>query len=117
MLAAGERCLILAMQVRKELQKEGLDFSVVNARFIKPLDYEMLENLQSDYVVTLEDNVFFGGFGSMVNGALLQSGKPCKIRNFAYKDEFIPQGSVVELQKEYGVSGEEIKAYIRSVLL
>ena len=37
-LAAGERCLILAMQVRKELQKEGLDFSVVNARFIKPLD-------------------------------------------------------------------------------
>ena len=116
-LAAGERCLILAMQVLKELQKEGLDFSVVNARFIKPLDYEMLENLQSEHIVTLEDNVFLGGFGSMVNGALLQSEKPYKIRNFAYKDEFIPQGNVAELQGEYGVSGEEIEAYIRSVLL
>lgn len=116
-LAAGERCLILAMQVRKELQKEGLDFSVVNARFIKPLDRELLENLQSEHIVTIEDNVFLGGFGSMVNGALIESGKPYKIKNFAYKDAFIPQGSVLELQKEYGVDGEEMKAYIRSVLL
>lgn len=116
-LAAGERCLILAMQVREELQKEGLDFSVVNARFIKPLDRELLENLQSEHIATMEDNVFLGGFGSMVNGALIESGKPYKIKNFAYKDRFIPQGSVSELQKEYGVDSEEIKAYIRSVLL
>lgn len=116
-LAAGERCLILAMNVLQELQAEGIDFNVVNARFVKPLDEEMLQNMDSEYVLTMEDNVFNGGFGNLVTNALLRLEKECKIKNFAYRDEFIHQGSVGALQGEYGVDWQEIKAYIKSVLV
>ncbi len=115
-LATGERCLVIAMKILQNLQKEGMDFNVVNARFVKPLDNEFLNTLQSEHVITLEDNVFLGGFGSMVCGALISSGKACKIKNFAYKDEFIPQGGVAELQGKYGVNCVEIQEYIKSIL-
>ena len=64
----------------------------------------------------MEDNVFLGGFGSAVNGEVIRQGKDCKIKNFAYRDEFIPQGSIASLQKEYGVDCEEIESYLASVL-
>ncbi len=115
-LAAGERCLILATKVLKELQAEGLDFDIVNARFIKPLDVEFLQNDVGEYVITMEDNVFNGGFGVLVTNELLRLKKGCKIQNFAYRDEFIKQGAVGALQSEYGVDWQEIKAYIKSVL-
>ncbi len=115
-LAAGERCLIIAMKVAKALKETGKDVDVVNARFIKPLDVELLKNLQCEYLITMEDNAFLGGFGSAVNGELIKLQKACKIKNFAYRDEFIPQGSVAKLQAEYGVSCEEIQAYLTEVL-
>lgn len=112
-LATGERCLIIAMKILQNLQKEGLDFSVVNARFVKPLDYELLNELGNEQIVTIEDNVLLGGFGAMVCAAK----KGANIKNFAYRDEFIPQGSVGALQAEYGVNCLEIEAYIKGVLL
>ncbi len=115
-LAAGERCLIIAMKVAQALQEKGKDIDVVNARFVKPLDSELLENLQCEHVITMEDNVFLGGFGSAVNGELIKREKNCKIKNFAYRDEFIPQGGVAQLQAEYGVSCTEIEKYLTEVL-
>lgn len=116
-LACGERCLTLAMQILEQSKSLGKTFNVVNARFVKPLDVEFLSGLHSEHVITMEDNVFFGGFGSMVNCQMLQLGKRCQLKNFAYKDTFIPQGKVSDLQKEYGVNAEEILAYIQSVLV
>ncbi len=116
-LAVGERCLLKAMDVAQRLEKQGKSIDVVNARFVKPLDEELLLSLQSEYVVTMEDNVLLGGFGSAVNDALLRFEKACKMRNFAYKDEFIPQGSVDELQAEYGVNDVEIEKYLAEVLV
>jgi 1-deoxy-D-xylulose-5-phosphate synthase len=115
-LAVGERCLLMAMKILKNLEREGLSFNVVNARFVKPLDVELLQNLESEHVITLEDNMLLGGFGSMVNGALNEMGKPCKVKNFAYRDSFIPQGGVAQLQALYGVNEEEIEKYILGVL-
>lgn len=115
-IATGERSLILAVNVLQALKKQRMSFDLINARFIKPLDTELLCSLQSEYVVTIEDNVFLGGFGSMVNNELLRLKKPCMLRNFAYKDEFIPQGSVRELQQLYGANESEIKAYLLEVL-
>ncbi len=112
-LATGERCLIIAMKALQNLQKEGLDFSVVNARFVKPLDEELLNGLENEHIVTLEDNVLLGGFGAMVCAYR----KGLNIKNFAYRDEFIPQGSVADLQAEYGVSCKEVEAYIKGVLV
>ncbi len=115
-IASGERCLIIAMKVAKNLAKKGCQIDVVNARFVKPLDTEFLKSLTSEYVVTLEDNVFLGGLGSMINGELIAMEKQCKIKNFAYRDEFIPQGKIAQLQNDYGVSCIEIENYLFSVL-
>ncbi len=111
-LATGERCLIIAMKVAQRLQEQGKAVDVVNARFVKPLDRELLRALDCEIVVTMEDNVAIGGFGSAVNGALIELGKRCEIKNFAYRDEFIPQGSVSALQAEYGVNCVEIEKYL-----
>ena len=117
LLAAGERCLIIAMKVVQELQKQGLDVDVVNARFVKPLDEEFLKNNESEYLVTMEDNVLIGGFGGMVSKTLAELEKPCKIKSFAYRDTFIPQGSIASLQREYGVDCKEIEEFVKGVLL
>lgn len=111
-LAAGERCLVVAMKALEKLNARGIDFDVVNARFVKPLDLELLRNLGSRFLVTIEDNVLFGGFGQMVDAALTEPGAQISVKNFAYRDEFIPQGDVGNLQKEYGVDCEEIERYI-----
>ena len=100
----------------QNLQKEGLSFDVINARFVKPLDVELLEKLQSEYVITVEDNVLLGGFGSMVAMKINEMGKNVCVKNFAYRDQFIPQGKIADLQSEYGVSCEEIQEYITSIL-
>jgi 1-deoxy-D-xylulose-5-phosphate synthase len=115
-LATGERCLLIAMKILHNLEKQGKSFDIVNARFIKPLDNEFLQSMQSEYVITMEDNVLLGGFGSMVNSALIEMDKECKIKNFAYRDEFIPQGSIASLQAQYGVNCQEIEAYISEIL-
>ncbi len=115
-LATGERSLIIAMKVLQNLEKQGKSFDVVNARFVKPLDETLLKNLPNTHVVTIEDNVLIGGFGSLVNGFVLQNGLPYTVKNFAYRDEFIPQGKIVDLQSEYGVDCRKIEEYLAGIL-
>lgn len=117
LIATGERCLIIAMKVLQNIEKEGKTFDIINARFVKPLDLELLQSLQTEYIITMEDNVLYGGFGALVNCELIKQGKTAKVKNFAYRDEFIPQGSVSQLQSEYGVSCLEIEEYIKNILL
>ena len=115
-IACGERSLLLAMEALHLERQQGNDFNVINARFVKPLDMQTLQNLQSKYVITIEDNVFNGGLGAMVNNTLIQLEKGCKVKNFAYNDAFIPQGKIAELQKEYGVDALEVRKYIKKAL-
>ena len=110
-LAAGERCLTVVMKIFQGLEAEGKAFNVVNARFVKPLDEDLLNSLKGT-VVTVEDNVEIGGFGSLVTGYLTKKQSDCKIKTFAYEDKFIPQGGIAQLQREYGVDCEKIKAFI-----
>ena len=114
-LATGERSLTLAMQILQNMQKKGLSFDVVNARFIKPLDAELLKNITTSHIVTIEDNVLLGGFGSNVALALQDMKKECTLKIFAYRDEFIPQGKVQDLQNEYGVNERKIEEYLTEV--
>ncbi len=115
-LATGERSLIIAMKVLRNLQKQGKGFNVVNARFVKPLDETLLKNDPSTYIVTIEDNVFLGGFGSIVNGFVMRERLRKTVKNFAYRDEFIPQGRIADLQSEYGVDCAELETYLTSIL-
>lgn len=115
-IACGERSLLMAMEALRFAQQDGNDFNVINARFVKPLDLKMLKSLQSEYIITIEDNVCIGGLGASINHVLTRLEKTCKVKNFAYKDTFIPHGKVTELQKEYGVDVEELQKYIQRVL-
>ncbi len=109
-IACGERAISLAFEVR---ETTGVNFDVVNARFVKPLDEELLSNIYSKNIVTIEDNVRMGGLGDQINRFYLNCGK--KIKNFAYFDKFIPQGSISQLQKDYGLNAQEIADYIEKL--
>ena len=64
----------------------------------------------------MEDNVKIGGFGEAVQRAVLDLKKNVEVKIFAYDDCFIPQGTVAQLQAEYGLNVENVKNYILSVL-
>lgn len=110
-LAVGERAILKSLIACDELEKQGINVSLINARFVKPLDEKMLSNLRQKFVLTVEDNMSIGGFGSMISQYYAQnSGKI--VKNFAYGDNFIKQGGINHLMRENGVSAEEIVDYI-----
>ena len=111
-LACGERALSCAYDAAKALQQLNIFVSVVNARFVKPLDFGLLDGLIERSVITVEDNILAGGFGSAINTYF--AGKHKEIKNFAYNDQFIPQGGVMELMEEFGVSAQAIAEYVKS---
>ncbi len=109
--AAGERCIALAERILALAQKEGMDFTVVNARFVKPVDSQMILSRREKQVITLEDNVLTGGLGDAI--ARVLRGTEKNLRAFGYPDIFIPHGSAAELAEEFGLNSEEILRYIR----
>ncbi len=110
-IACGERALTCAMEAAEKLAEENIGIRVINARFVKPLDTELLNNLEEKHIITVEDNILIGGFGSIIDVYFSASDKI--IKNFAYPDGFISQGSVSEQMSSLGVNGEAIIKYIR----
>lgn len=106
-LCAGERAISLAKEVNESLFRP---LTIVNARFIKPLDEEFLRNIQAEWVYTIEDNVLLGGFGEKVKAFF---GEKKKVNCFAYPDRFLPQGSVKELMNAFGLNAKEILSVIQ----
>lgn len=97
-----------AVQVNNLL---GGDCGIVNARFIKPLDTELLCSLAADYrlIVTLEDNILHGGFGSAVLELYNSQGISTPVLRFGCPDAFIEHGSNPDiLQKKYHLDAESI---------
>jgi deoxyxylulose-5-phosphate synthase len=60
--------------------------------------------------------VLLGGFGQAVNGYIMRQGLRKTVKNFAYRDEFIPQGSIAKLQSEYGVDCVELEKFLLGIL-
>ena len=83
---------------------------IINATFIKPLDYNLLNKLKNDNynIITLEDNNIIGGFGHNVLLYLNKIGYKKKLKILGYDDKFIEQGSVDELLKEEKLSVDDI---------
>lgn len=113
LLAAGNM-VETAMWVREHLKAEGQKVSVVNMRFVKPIDEEVLQKIKERHskVVTLEEGVFNGGFGEAVSA--WYEGTPMRVLNIALPDQFIEHGSVTELKKKYGLDPESITQKILS---
>ena len=105
-----------AVEVFKILDSKGIKAGVVNARFIKPLDSKaLLESAsRTSLIVTLEDNVLAGGFGSQIAAAI--SDTDTKVYSFGWPDKFIEHGSSDELFKKYGLDAESISERIINII-
>ena len=105
-----------AVEVRKKLKEKGYACSLVNARFAKPVDEEMLKSLQKDHklVVTLEENVEQGGFGEAVLEICVNRNLSFDVLNIALPDMYVEHGNVDILKKEIGVDPDSITKRIIS---
>ncbi len=99
-----------AVEVRKKLKEKGYACSLVNARFAKPVDEEMLRSLQKDHklVVTLEENVEQGGFGEAVLEICVNRNLSFEVLNIALPDMYVEHGNVDILKQEIGVDPDSI---------
>ena len=96
--------------------EEGISIGVVNARFVKPLDRTLLLSQAAcvPLVVTLEDHVAAGGFGSAVLEALQEADCPTPVERIGWPDKFVEHGSSVEiLRAAYGLSTDDIVRRIK----
>ena len=109
-IACGERAVTIALAATEVLKNKGISVAVVNARFVKPLDTELLNSLKECYIITVEDNMLIGGLGALIDAYYSTENKV--IKNFAYGDKFIPHGGVNELMIDNGVSCEKIVEYV-----
>ena len=105
-----------AVEVRKKLKEKGYACSLVNARFAKPVDEEMLKSLQKDHklVVTLEENVEQGGFGEAVLEICVNRNLSFEVLNIALPDMYVEHGNVDILKQEIGVDPDSITKRIIS---
>lgn len=109
----------MAMEAAKFLQKQGISVKVVNARFIKPLDEAMLEAIfrTGMPVLTVEEAVLAGGFGSAVLEFAGDHGFSDRIiRRIGIPDRFVEHGSVKELWQEIGLTKDRLIQEVRQIL-
>lgn len=108
-----------ALNVRTLLKKEGANCSLINCRFIKPLDGEVLRKAaqEHDLLVTLEENVENGGFGSQVLAYLNDCGEGVPVERIALPDAYIEAGSVDLLKKETALDVESVYKRIRTRMI
>lgn len=100
-----------AFHAALRLEKEGFTTMVVNARFVKPLDRNLISSIVSAVprIVTIEENVLQGGFGSAVIEFLNEMGGPyVRVKRIGIPDIFIEQGAPGELRTKYGLDEEGI---------
>jgi len=109
LLAAGSMVKV-AEQVRQTLKEIGYNCSLVNARFLKPIDEKTISEIAKDHklIVTLEENVINGGFGEHVLRYVNETGLDVAVRIIAIPDEYIEHGNVDLLKKEVGIDAESI---------
>ncbi len=99
-----------AEEVRGRLRDLGYSCSLINARFVKPLDTELLDRAAEEHelVVTLEENVLSGGFGERVDEYYQSVGAVVNLINIALPDNYIEHGNVDILRKETGIDPDTI---------
>ena len=114
--AIGSMCADALALAEKLKREDGVSVGVVDARFAKPLDRELLLAQAADarLIVTLEDNVLAGGFGTGVLETLSEAGFATPVVRIGWPDEFIGHGSsVAELRAAHGLAPAQMLATIR----
>jgi 1-deoxy-D-xylulose-5-phosphate synthase len=100
----------VTLKATESLEKEGIHPTVIHARFIKPIDEELLLDIANShpFIITLEENSYIGGFGMTVIKFLSDAGAKSKVYSIALPDEFIEQGPRSVLLEKVGLSQKGI---------
>ena len=107
-----------ALSAAHRLEKEGVSAMVVNARFVKPIDRALITSVAAivPKIITVEENVLQGGFGSAVLEFLNELDIPSvRVKRIGIPDIFIEQGTQAELRKRYGLDEEGIASVVLSL--
>ena len=99
-----------AVQVTENLRKKGYEPTLVNMRFVKPLDTELLDIIKEDHslIVTMEENVKSGGFGEQVMTYYGSKMHGPAVRIVAIEDRFVPHGSVEDLMRQQQMDSDSV---------
>lgn len=112
LLAVG-RMVPVAADAATLLEVEGISCGLINARWVKPLDPRLRDWVEAyDRVVTLEDGVVSGGFGSAVLEALAPWGLAGRVRVLGLPDEFLPPGNADSILSELGLDADGVAATV-----
>jgi len=109
-----------AVNARRMLLEKGIDATVVNCRFVKPLDAELICGLAEKipHILTVEENILQGGFGSAVLEMFSDHGmqnRNISVKRLGIKDQFVEHGSTRTLRARYGLDAEGIAAAVLSM--
>ena len=117
LLAVGSM-VITAEEVRNKLKEKGYGVSLINARFVKPIDKEAVGKACENHklIVTLEENVACGGYGEKVLSCMKEKGFNNEYLNVSIPDAYIEHGNVNLLKKEIGMDADSIVERICSKL-
>jgi 1-deoxy-D-xylulose-5-phosphate synthase len=126
-LREGERVALVgygtgvgkALEAAELLAERGLDVTVADARFAKPLDAPLLARLAADHdlLVTVEEGVLSGGFGSAVWETLSEDGESPRMLRIGLPDRYVTHGAPKLLHEEVGFTGEAIAGRIEAAVL
>ena len=106
-----------ALTVYEKLKAEGYKCSLCNARFVKPIDTDMVDKAATHKViVTLEENVLSGGFGEKVCSYMKDKNYTNQLVMVGIPDEYVEHGNVDELRKEIGIDADSIIKRIKETL-
>jgi len=118
LLFAAGSMVETAVSVRNLLLPRGISCTVVNARFIRPFDTEMLTEQLPKHrlLVTMEENVKSGGFGEHVEAWVLENFPGYPVLPIAIPDQFVEQGNADLLKKEVGIDAQTVAGRVENVL-
>ena len=117
LLAVG-RMVDVAEEAAGLLAEKGVEAEVINVRFVKPMDEEVIRDMAArcKLIVTLEENVLKGGFGEGVAALLEEMGAECGLLKIGIPDHFVQHGKVADLFKLEGMDSESVaEAVLREV--
>lgn len=108
----------LAIEVREKLKSLNYNCSIVNARFIKPIDEKCIDMLKDNHrvIVTIEENILNGGYGEAVLKYVNSMNYNSKVVNIGIPNMYLEHGNIDLLKKEVGLSLENVKGKILEVL-
>ena len=105
----------LAEHIREKLKSAGQPCTLVNGRFVKPMDTDVIDHLAGTHhtIVTLEENVLRGGYGERVTDYVQKHYPQIKVVNIALPDAYVEHGNVSVLRNELGIDSDSILAQLK----